>query len=508
MPAVRVPAARAVVPLLTLLFAMPAARAHAQAAAADSAWTAGDRSRARKLYEQVLDRDSADTQALLRLALLEGWAGRPEAALAHLDRLLLLAPRDIEARALRARMLARAGRFEEGRALADSLLAAHPADVAALQERARFAQADGEPAAAERFWRAALERDPDNVDTQLGLARSLRTAGRPHEARTVLQAAARTADPGAELGMEYARIRQALGPRTRAVAGYESDSDGNRMTTLALSGGVRASARLEINADVYVRSSELEAAPGVDAQARGGSVAVSVLLPGGWRLGAGAGGNDVRGAGGNGGGHGTLTLHASSPARARLTAALTIARVPFDYTRPMIENDVRADEARLELGMRPGRDWTLAAAAGLARFDVRDGEQSNARVSVEATARRTLNDRLSLALETRGFGFDRDVDGGYFDPSFYGLFSARLAWRAELDRLVLDADVAPGLQRIGEGDVRGAFHAAADLSLIVRPGRSVGLRAVYANTGLQQLSAAGETAYRYASIGLHFAWWF
>jgi hypothetical protein len=174
----------------------------------------------------------------------------------------------------------------------------------------------------------------------------------------------------------------------------------------------------------------------------------------------------------------------------------------------MAENQVLVDEGRLTLDLLPARNWNVTLTAGLARFDVRRLGQTNRRWTTQAQYLRRISDRVSVALGARAFGFNQDLDGGYYDPDFYGLADVRFAYRVGSGGWSLDADVAPGLQKSGSaGDPMGALHAAADLGYSFRPGRRLGVRAIYANTGVNQLSPSARRSYRYTAVALTFAWW-
>ena len=74
---------------------------------ADVAWNEGDLATAERLYTIRVGRDSTDERALHRLALINAWADRHDAALALFDALLRVAPSNLEARRDRARGVGR-----------------------------------------------------------------------------------------------------------------------------------------------------------------------------------------------------------------------------------------------------------------------------------------------------------------------------------------------------------------------------------------------------------------
>jgi tetratricopeptide (TPR) repeat protein len=493
--------------IITCAVALACPRAlAAQTAAADSAFARGERQLARRLFEARLAADSSDTTALLRLAMLAAWDRRHDASLAFYDRLLRLAPADRDVQVARARTLAALGRFDEGFDIVDSLYRAHRDDAGVLQGRARFAAWTGDLIASEQLLRAAFERDSANTDTRVQLAQTLRWQGRAMEAYDMIRPAHLAGSRDAEVHTQHDWVAQAIRPHARSVVGYEDDSDGNAITSLVMSAGLRAARRLDVRADAYLRDAALDAsAAGVTA--RGISTSLVLHLDPGWSLTATIG---ASGAGRHAGhdARPTWGIAIATPRRQRAVVAFAATRSAFDYTAPQVRNDVVADDAVLGLDLRASRDWTFAATAGWTRFDVRATDERNRRIALNVQARRRLPDPFTLVLGLRTFGFDDDVNGGYFDPDFYGLADVTLAGLREGRHWTLDGEVSTGIQRIGGGgDASAALRAWTELSYALRPGRRIGLRAAYANAGLQQLSGAGS-GYTYVSMLLNVAWWF
>jgi hypothetical protein len=244
-----------------------------------------------------------------------------------------------------------------------------------------------------------------------------------------------------------------------------------------------------------------------DVTARGASVGVAFDSPSGWTFGAAAGGtgsNDPSGVT-----SAALSAFAATPANRAAVFTVNASRTPLDYTLPLVRNRVVMTEGVVSVEARRGRDWDFGAAAGVATYDVRASGRDSRRISFRTTARRRLNDRFAILLGARALGFDRDLNGGFFDPDAYGLVDVAVVWHHEPSGWLLDAEVAPGIQRIGSaGRTTGALRATASVAWQIRPGRELTARGTFANAGLQQLGDVDGGAYRYASFGIGFAWWF
>lgn len=187
----------------------------AQDAAAE-AWNSGDVETAQRLYEARLEKNSADTQALHRLALIHFWAGRNEPALEYFDRLSTITPGDDEAALDRARVLAVVRgpaaaaaslepfldsgsanlellrlyaqwtswteQFHTAVSAYDRILEITPEDNAAALQRARVLSWASEFERSIAAYRSILDRTPNDPDSLLGLGQVLSWAGEYEQA--------------------------------------------------------------------------------------------------------------------------------------------------------------------------------------------------------------------------------------------------------------------------------------------------------------------------------------
>ena len=108
----------------------------------------------------------------------------------------------------------------------------------------------------------------------------------------------------------------------------------------------------------------------------------------------------------------------------------------------------------------------------------------------------------------RTFGFEKNLQDGYFDPSFYLHAEAIARWRPLRGPWHVTGEAAPGLEQITStwdphATIRVALQAAYDLST----GRQIGISALYSNAGLQSFSTGGA-GYRYVAVTLSGSWAF
>lgn len=605
-PGCRAPSAVSALLAALLASAAGAAPLGAQAAAADSAWRAGDRERAERLYAEVLAADSTHQTALLRTALLAGqdddfgrafrllrrlrglspdrrdarlahaqllgWSGRRTAAVDTLQALLddhpgyagarrfLAAVRRWQGRHLDAaaqlrtvleiegesaevrRRLAvslrRAGRPGEAEDVLRRGLELHPGHAGLREELARLrldrgrldraertfrelvgarpgaahrglarvAMERGDLAAAERHWRAALEADPRDVPAMVGLARTLRWQGREGAAAAVLERA-RTLEPTAG-AWELAWIDARTGPRLTASYRLAHDSDGNEMRTFETRFSVRPIRRLELRASAYRRDNAQEFEFFTLArETDGGRLAVEAFLEPGWTVEGGLGVTRFLGAGAPD--PTDFSIGVDAPRRNDLTGGLHLDRRTLDYTAVLIRERVRATEVRASGRLRLGRRWELDGAASWATFE---GEAENRRLRGEATLTWERPGPLELAVEAEAFGFEDDLDDGYYDPQLYTRTQLRIEAHRRFDPLRVTGEFAPGLRwsdRAGEpGSWATALRAGATVTLFLSPGRTVDLSASWSKSGFRVVAGDEEGGYEYYSFSVGASWVF
>lgn len=456
--------------LLLGLLAATVARPAAAQSPADSAWTAGDIDRARALYAERLAADSSDAEALHRLTLIHGWNGDYDRSLALVDRLLEVAP-SRDARLLRARVLSWTGRYGEARTI----------------------------------YETALADDPDHVEALIGLGRVLRWEGRYDEAARHLRRALEIDPERADAREELQRIDRALGPTVAPRLAYERDSDGNDIFTVSGYAAWRPAAGAELRVDAYRRGAALDVVAPEVRWTTGVTLTGSLRVGPGWRLYGSVGGALPDAAGVDP--VGAYALAVVTPGGEAVQAALRLGREPVDYSAVLIANRTVRDRLSLELSAQPGA-WAVDGDASVAWYQTLTTGARSRRLAAEARATRPVLSWLELGGRLQVFGFDRDVDQGYFDPQLYALLAAPATASAGLYGPVeASVTVAPGLQRIRARDVGPALETRAGLAWHGGPDREAALRLVYARNGASPF-AADAVDYRYLALVLEGRWAF
>ncbi|MFL5542967.1 MAG: hypothetical protein ACJ8J0_28570, partial [Longimicrobiaceae bacterium] len=388
------------------------------------------------------------------------------------------------------------------------LLSINQNDREALNGLARTAAWRGDLLAAERRWRASLARNPDDAAALVGLSQTLRWQGRDAAALEAARHAVRVAPTDRDARTELAWTRLPLQPSVAPAFTYETDSDGNRIATLSSGAAFRPHARLEVRADAYVRYTRLDFTPELEGNAQGVAISLRAQFePGWWVLGgAGVTGTDVEDADARASWRAML----SSPARYPLTASLAYAHTPLDATALLIARQVDVDELNLAATLVPAQGWAISAGGGGADFHGAVSGETNRRTNANLAITRRLARFFTLGAAGRAFGFDRNLSDGYFDPDLYWIGEALGRVGREWRRWGISAEVAPGVQQVGEGGERSAtLRTTGGVTLTMAPGRSIGLSAAYAKAGLQRLSPTDTGGgYRYTAFSLSGSWAF
>jgi len=497
-------AASALEPLITANSAyLPALQARAQFLS----W-AGEYDASLRTYGRVLEISPGDRGVDLERARVLSWASRFGAAEAAYDSILRRNPNDRDALLGMAQVLGWAGRLDSAEVVYGRLLALNRNDAEGLNGLARVAAWRGDLLQAERRWRAALARNPDDPAALVGLSQTLRWQGRDAAALAAARHAVRVAPTDRDARTELAWTRLPLQPSVAPAFTYETDSDGNRIATLSSGAAFRPHPRVEIRADGYLRETRVEDSPIADGSGRGIALALRTQLEPGWWLLGGGGltqtdreGEDARAS---------WRALVSSPARYPLTATLAYAHTPLDATALLIQREVDVDELNLAATLVPAQGWAISAGGGGADFHGHVSGETNRRTNGNVAVTRRLARFFTLGAAGRAFGFEKDLSDGYFDPELYWIGEALGRVSREWRKWGINAELAPGVQQVGEGGERTAtFRTTGGVSYAVGPGRRIGVSAAYANAGLQRLSPTDAGGgYRYTAFSVSGNWAF
>lgn len=485
----------------------------------------------------ILAEDPSYAPALKARAQFLSWVGQTDDALATYDRLLADLPEDRALRRDQARVLTWASRYQEATAVYDTLLATdpndrdallglaqllgwsgqldsadlvyrrmleqRPDDAEALKGQARVSAWQGQLVIAERQWRAVIARHPDDALGYVGLAQTLRWGGRTAAAVSALEDAARLAPTDREVLQQLEWVRSMMRPRVRSGLTSESDSDKNAITTLTLGGGWRPTPNVEVSGEVYGRTASLD---GVFPRHSYSGTAFGLYeVEPGWLL---RGGLGLVGSDGTGSNVFVRALASvRTPDRYRGGGTFAYARQPLDFTAELIERGIWTQDVAVSGWYAAGGQIRLNGSASITWFRG-GGSESNRRLAGRIAAERRMAPSWTLGAIFRVFGFEKDLQEGYFDPDRYWLGEMVIGWRPTAGAWSFDLILAPGLQQVGTNtSLTGAGRAAAQVSYTIAPGRDVGAFIRFSSAGMDGFSTASAD-YRSLVIGLSGSWLF
>ena len=475
---------------------LPAYRALAQFAS----W-AGDYEVALLAYDRVLEVTPDDRSIGRDRARMLAWAKQFDRASAAFARLAAEEPNDLEAVLGLAQVLGWGGAFDSAEAVYRTVLAKHPDNIEAKRGLARVLSWSGDLDGAERAWRAVLADQPDDIPALVGLSQTYRWQARPGDAYDVINRAYRLSPRDRDVQTERTWTLAALAPHVAPAFIYETDSDDNRIRSLVIRGDWHVRPRLNLGAEVLMRGADGRLVARDFWRAVFTARAHAAL---GWAFTAGLGVSDNESPA-TSGTVPELRAEVASPSHLRTSGALLFRSGSLGATAAIIESGVEIREWSVSGRHEPTRRWNLLAGLSHATFD---GSESNSRFGGYVGATRRVGRPWTFGATLLAFGFEKDLDDGYFDPDFYSLFEVGGRWLKEFGSWVTIAELAPGVQRIGSGgELKAAARGSARIAYLAGPGREIGVSFAFSSTGLNSF-ATGNADYRYRQVIVSGVWAF
>jgi len=495
------------------------------------AWR-GDTDEALSELAEVLDGSPDHPGALEARALFQAWAGRYEESLNSYERLLSISPDNGAARRQQARVLSWAADFDGSREAYEAVLAENPDDVEARLGLAKtLAYADQLEQALGQYDRI-LERDPENRIALQGKGRTLAWAdrlvegervlretvaldeadasswvvlgqilqwqGRNAAAKEALERAVMVAPTNSDARKQLADVKLTLAPLARPSTTYESDSDGNRMLTTSVSAGWHPRPRFELRLDGYHK--DVEQGPLERTVFAGQIGGVFVAAPG-WRLSGGVGATRTDAGGDPTYASGRVGVR--SPQRGPVSFSFDMSSQVLDETARLADSGVRFTSFGGGVRWKPRAPWRVDGSIG---YTFVDGSENNTRLSGSIAASRRVGRYFSLGASLRTFGYDKNLDDGYFDPNFYGIAELPSYWRWSRPSWSLLVEAAPGIQQVMSGGPRTfSLRGSARVGYRITPSRELSLSYGYSSAGLINFST-GSSDYRYSALILALNW--
>jgi cytochrome c-type biogenesis protein CcmH/NrfG len=469
-------------------------------ARADSAFAAGDRTRAREGYAAVLRAEPQNSRATFQLALLAAPASAE--ALRLYRRYVALEPEDAWGWIALGEAALDAGVNREAiRAHAEAARRA-PDERDAAISHARVLGRTGHTAAACKAYERWLQHHPHDAEAWRELGRERLRGGKPRAANAAFDTAARI-EPDARdpRPASLAAAAPALQPRT----GVTRDSDGNTSTRFGMAGdvlvtdGLRLGVGLERKrvSDDFASADHDEAGAYARWQPRREA-----------RV-------DVRANGVRTGIAGETRTFAAASLRGRWVGPddgpiveLRTARSALAASPTLLANDVRVEQLRGTIDLPvvgPMRVRGLAQTARIAAA----GEHNTRTAAGGALVMRATS-LLEFAGGYQRIAYDAPTTLGYFAPRSVQLIEAGSYTEIYAGSVVLALDLGAGAQRIEPhddvtGDWTRALRLWSQLSWTLRPRLSLELELEAYESQIEAVGTAANWRYGAAAVSLRWA---
>jgi tetratricopeptide (TPR) repeat protein len=298
------------------------------------------------VYDQLLALSQSTQQHLLPRARLLVYDQQFEEAVVGYQRVLELNPSDSEAMMGLAQVLSWLGRYQESEPVYRRLLAADPGNVDALRGLAQIGTWSGDLKLGENRWREMVRANPQDVGAQVGLAANLRMQGRGNAARGVLDEAARLGPANQTQIDERLMADRSVAPTVTPSYSYLSDSEDNRIHTLAVNSRVHVADPVQLTLNVARRELDQSGRPELSHEVLAADLGVTARATSGWGVSGSVGVWQPDGDGEDP--IATVTASLQAPLWWPNRADLTFVRTAFDVTALAADRGVEVREVRLE----------------------------------------------------------------------------------------------------------------------------------------------------------------
>jgi tetratricopeptide (TPR) repeat protein len=392
-------------------------------------------------YTRSLHDNPGYVRALFRLAILAGWDGRLDSALALLRDAREVEPMEPDVRLWEAKFLQWQGQYRSALARYDSLIAESPERHDPRFGRAQTLAWSGNYAEADREFQALVAADPDDVESLVALAQLRLWQARPAEADRYNDLALRAAPEHRAARVLQGQVRALRRPRLELSLGMTHDSEHNNAwwqslgTSFLPAPGLRAFASV----GAYEASD-----PQRDGTRLSGEVGAT------WNWGnftfTGAfGANSLNSDAGTDRSLGTWRTAASYRITPSAGGGLGYSHYSFDETALLLASRIDIDElsADFDAELRPN----LSLGGGLGVGYLSD---DNRRKSAVIALTQQVAPRWTIGVLGRGLWYD--VRGnGYFSPDRFLTGEIRGTYTYGFNRWEGRLHAGLGLQQRGSG---------------------------------------------------------
>ncbi len=392
-----------------------------QTCARQAGW-ANDLEAAHELYQEWLARRPDDADAQWGLARVDGWAGRLNTSAVAYQRYLVAHPDNAEAWLEYAQVEIWLGDYGAAADVLNDYLARFGKDVRYLSLRARLLARAEFPDAATAVYQPLLAENPRDYGLNYTRTLTLRAGNRPAEAVDSLGVLQALQPDSRDTADAIRFVRIPLRSHVRAGLSYYNDSDEISIWRLSLDGRhAFDNKRTALLVGYDYESLRANLGSGLDTSDGQEHISFQDLWLGlehrfSPRVSGGAevGVVDVQ----HSSRIGTHQLYLNLNPADKLALRLEHKRALYDLSPRAVSLGIVQNGNLVSANWRPDLRWFVDAQAGWSQFS-----DDNRKWQLVVAPRRAMvrRERLSLDLGVSGefFGFDRNLNNGYYDPDLY-----------------------------------------------------------------------------------------
>ncbi|MBW4621313.1 MAG: tetratricopeptide repeat protein [Cyanosarcina radialis HA8281-LM2] len=412
----------------------------------------GDLNAAIATYEDILDRDPGNLNARLGLGEVLSWNEQFDEAIAVYQKILESDPGNLDVQIKIAQFTSWANRLNEALDLYNAIIDKHPDAVKALAGRAEVTFWLGKSQKAIALYKSALKSFPESPELLVGLARVYRSQGVTKEALQLIQPLIQTGDREAKKLL--AQIQTDLKPSSQLS--FSSLSDSDNLTNRTWRGEFNAFIAPQSQMQLQVSQSQIGQPNFDDTSATIYSLGLNQTLSSQWQV------------------SGSIALTDYSDkvlwgVRARwqptdrLGFQAQISRQAVSATVNSVENEVTQTAYSFGSNFNLDSKTQLNLSIEQAIFD-----PFNRRDGIFISANRVITTnpfRLDIGYLFRNFGYEKQLDRGYFSPTQFVQHGATLSLELPLNKQVtLFSRNLFGVQTVNDGDSEFSLNITAGLN--------------------------------------------
>ena len=412
----------------------------------------GDLTAAIATYQDILDRDPSKLDARLGLGEVFSWNEQFDEAIAVYQQILERDPENLDVQIKIAQFTSWANRLDAALNLYNAIIAKHPDAVKALAGRAEVTFWLGKSQRAIALYQTALKLFPESPELRLGLARVYRSQGVNNEALQLIQPLLEAGNPQAKKLL--AEIQTDLKPSSQLS--FSSLSDSDNLTNRTWRGEFNAFVVPQSQLQLQVSQSQLSQPNFADTSATIYSLNLHQTLNSQWQLSGSLGLTDFSDKV-------LWGVRTRWQPTDRIGLQAQISRQAVSATVNAVENEV----TQTAYGF--GSNFNLDSKTQL-NFSIEQAifEPFNRRDGIFISANRLITTtpfRLDIGYLFRNFGYEKQLNQGYFSPIRFVQHGAILSLELPLNKqITLFSRNLIGVQTVNDNNSELSLDITAGLN--------------------------------------------